>query len=304
METKCKRQKVERIKRIVKFQNSFVVDCKGLSGGMAFLWNDEVESEVHSYSQNHISLKVKGSREEDDWLLTGFYGSLVTSRRPSSWSLLKAPKPMNLKGWFTWSNGRHGAGFTKERLDRGFGNNTWMNLFPIHQVHTLTALNSDHCPILVSMEIQIKNIPKIDKPFRFEASWSLNEGCHKIVEETLNKPRLASNKLNYTTEGLKQCKEKLLQWSMKKMGNSKKELKSKLSQLDALQTINIGHLTENTKQLTKEVDGLLEAENLKWQQRAKQRWLKEWDRDTKFFHQCASQRKKTNTIKRLLNDQN
>lgn len=43
----------------------------------------------------------------------------------------------------------------------------------------------------------------------------------------------------------------------------------------------------------------MDAETLKWQQRAKQVWLKNEDLNTKFFHNCASQKKKVNTISRI-----
>ncbi|KAF5475845.1 hypothetical protein F2P56_007609 [Juglans regia] len=308
METKCKRHKVECVKRLIKFDNSFVIDCKGFSGGLAFLWKNDVEAEVHSYSQNHISLMVKGAKEREDWLLTGFYGSPVTARRQSSWKLLQAINPVHPLGWlcigdfneilfigdksggavrafnqiesfrdtvelcglsdlgfvgnkFTWSNGRHGASFTKEMLDRAFGNSSWMDLFPSHKVYTLPALSSDHCPIFVTMEKQVTDSLKCDKPFRFEAGWSLNGECHNILEEVWTKPRMANNKLNFVAEGLRHCKDKLLLWSRYRRGNFKRDLKTKMAQLSDLQISNTGFLTENIKQLQKELDGILDAEN-------------------------------------------
>ena len=47
---------------------------------------------------------------------------------------------------------------------------------------------------------------------------------------------------------------------------------------------------------------LLEDEELYWGQRAKAYWLKEGDRNTKFFHAHASERHKQNTILGLWDD--
>ncbi|KAF5458429.1 hypothetical protein F2P56_022456 [Juglans regia] len=53
---------------------------------------------------------------------------------------------------FTWSNGRHGKAFTK-RLDRAFCNNAWANLLADSRVYTLPALNSDHSPLWIVMDL-------------------------------------------------------------------------------------------------------------------------------------------------------
>lgn len=60
-----------------------------------------------------------------------------------------------------------------------------------------------------------------------------------------------------------------------------------------------GNLISKIKVVQKEMDFLLEEKDMKWKQRAKQRLLKEGDRNTKLFHQCANQRRKKNTIHKI-----
>lgn len=51
--------------------------------------------------------------------------------------------------------------------------------------------------------------------------------------------------------------------------------------------------------LQKEIDAALEEENVRWKQRAKQDWLKDRDRNTKFFHKRANQRRRVNEIRQV-----
>ena len=49
----------------------------------------------------------------------------------------------------------------------------------------------------------------------------------------------------------------------------------------------------------RELNGLLDDKEIFWGQRAKVHWLKEGDRNTKFFHAQASKRRKQNMITRI-----
>lgn len=88
---------------------------------------------------------------------------------------------------------------------------------------------------------------------------------------------MASHKLAIATEGLQRCKARLMSWSKVTFGNFKRTINSTLSQLPRLQELNKCEIGDKIKVLKGEVNLLLEEEDVKWKQRAKQRWLKDGD---------------------------
>ncbi|KAF5445314.1 hypothetical protein F2P56_034374 [Juglans regia] len=207
METKCNRNKIELVKKSLNMANSFVVDSKGASGGLAFIWNDSVNVNLLSYSQNHISLSVNTNMVNQTWTLTGFYGDHVTGRRKLSWALLRALQPADDHPWLCLgdyneilSNGEKVGGalrplsqmeeFRIALLDTG-----------LHDLVTSTAAScSDHNPLVVSILTLEQLDYRVEKPFRYEVRWELQEECKKVIEELWNRNSPKSNKLQQVPE--------------------------------------------------------------------------------------------------------
>ncbi|XP_041003991.1 uncharacterized protein LOC121249346 [Juglans microcarpa x Juglans regia] len=202
---------------------------------------------------------------------------------------------------FTWCNKREGIEFTKCRLDKALSNVEWLNLFDSNQVLVLPVQCSDHNPLSIHFSNSAQDESSIHRIFRYEVAWGKREWCTELIKATwIHKPHQAS-KLDDTRGILKACRDKLKIWSKEAFRQQKRLLNYKREQLRILQESNAGQFNSQINVLQNEIDGYLEEEDLKWRQRAKQRWLKDGDRNTKYFHKCASQRKQMNRIKHIKN---
>lgn len=63
------------------------------------------------------------------------------------------------------------------------------------------------------------------------------------------------------------------------------------------------HDITEVRKIQKELEGLLEQDDLKWRQSAKKHWYKHGDRNTKYFHAFANQRKRKNRISQIYYEQ-
>ena len=78
---------------------------------------------------------------------------------------------------FTWRNGRNGAAFVEERLDRFVATIEWRELFPKAIVHHLTVAYSDHDLILLDLVPAIYPQRRRCRIQRFEEKWVTHPNC-------------------------------------------------------------------------------------------------------------------------------
>lgn len=97
--------------------------------------------------------------------------------------------------------------------------------------------------------------------------------------------------------------KELERWSERDFGSVLKktaEIRKRLSEIwSSPPSLNQQHLADN---LSKELDELLLREELMWRQRSRATYLREGDRNTKWFQRKATWRRKKNTISKLKNE--
>lgn len=179
--------------------------------------------------------------------------------------------------------------WVQERLDRGMANNEWMNWFP-REVRVLEVSTSDHLPLYICLNRQVYR-PR-ERRFRFENSWIKESDCRNIIHQCWN------------MEGLDDIVEKMVRCCAKlEEGGLLKELKAKMEVCRKdMRKFRSRRDSKGVLQYNRvrwEYLCLLEKQEIYWKQRAKQFWLREGDKNTRFFHKYASVRKENNSIKKI-----
>jgi hypothetical protein len=198
---------------------------------------------------------------------------------------------------FTWRRGR-----IRERLDRVVANNAWSDLYPGAVVQHLEYIKSDHRPIVLDTEYNAMPQPQRSSARRFEAKWLKENNFREVVGEAWEnaKSEVAGGgvlaKLEHLHGALHAWDNRFLQKPKRRLRNAQRILEKALN----------GPMNDENDTIAKEmadlVELLLEQEEVYWSQRSRANWLMQGDRNTAFFHQFASARRKKNQIKRLKND--
>ncbi|KAK9689068.1 hypothetical protein RND81_09G033200 [Saponaria officinalis] len=261
-ETKLSSEEMRRIRR--KFDNyeGKEVDSAGRSGGLAFLWRKGICCELRD-AANDCGLRDLQFEEYE----------------------------------FTYDNGQEGKANRQSRLDRAMATEAWLEVYPYARLHHLDREWSDHAPIKLYLDARIEMDRGKEKFFRFEQIWVGEDGCEEAIK------RAWGDEDGELFATLTRCTSELNKWKGINIGKILRELRPKRKRLKRLNecTRTATAIMERRK-IVKEIAILLKQEETFWRQRSRALWLKDGDKNTKYFHRKAGQRKQNNHIAKLIDE--
>ncbi|XP_074362468.1 uncharacterized protein LOC141702742 [Apium graveolens] len=271
-ETLVEKSRIDYVGKRLGFSENWVVETGHHEGGLSLLWKDGSKVEIKGSCENFIDFEVYAEQIGDFNDL--MYAKEKVGGRMHPRALLDgfcnvveecSLCDLGFTGsMYTWERFRGTNKWVQERLDRGLVNDEWRRVFPDAELCMLDVSTSDHLPLLLQLHRRVY-VPK-KRRFKLENLWLREKDCMQIVESSWNEMHHAD-----------------ILFKINKCFRSRRD----------------AYGVEKYNRARNEFHELLKRQEIYWQQRSKQFWLKDGDQNTRFFHKYASSRRRNNTVTKL-----
>jgi hypothetical protein len=189
-------------------------------------------------------------------------------------------------------------------LDRDTGTDEFLQLFPNRVVEHIATEETDHMALLIKIVgVDVCRAPK-PRGFVFEEMWTKHDSYNDMVLAAWQENEQYAKDLAGLWSWLKGVSSYMKRWSYETFGSVHRQIKKLRAALgeEKIDALVSGSMLE-VQNIESELHKMYDREEVMYRQRSRQDWLKAGDRNTKYFQNRASHRKRKNTI-RFLNREN
>ena len=142
---------------------------------------------------------------------------------------------------------------------------------------------------------------KIGIPRRFKDKWATHPTCEDTIRDSWAGRVVEGSPTFQLFKTIKHCRQTLVSWSRGTFGATKTKIQEKQKLLLELTNQNKAELSDEIQRVKAEINAMLYHEEVAWRQRSWSIWLPAGDKNTKYFHQRASQHHQKNHIASVFN---
>jgi hypothetical protein len=206
----------------------------------------------------------------------------------------------------TWRNGRAGTTGISKRLDRFLLEESLIGNHSKIRSWIINSTILDHNLICLQLESSTLKFPP---PFKFNTSWITDLDFTSLIKKMWHSMENWSDpsSIQLLCAKLKNLKKVVVLWQRDK----KTQLQSELHHIEVkmaeifekcLSQVFVQEDMDILKALKQRKELILSIEESTWRLRSRAIWLNKGDKNTKFFHKFATQRRSQNTIWDIVDD--
>ncbi|XP_071914130.1 uncharacterized protein [Coffea arabica] len=199
---------------------------------------------------------------------------------------------------WTWSNHWEDEGEIRQRLDRCLASYDWVQTFEKARCQHLDTYASDHSILCLDTE---PDKEKRKKKFYFDKRWLQKKEVQQVVEQAwqIDEP---GSRMFKVIKKIRNCRIELLKWRNTFQADSKRRIVEIGKALEKVRVSDSDNKKEQVAELKNQLKEAYKEEEKFWRQKARIEWLREGDKNTKYFHAFVRGRRTKNRIRNLQRD--